>query len=541
VFNTRRWSALAGVCAGAVLLSACGLPPKPRDVSPGHVSTAQPAPPGAAIPEPVSQAPILPPPKPAAPVETYTVVVADVPVRELLFALARDARINVDIHPDIEGSVTINAINQTLPQILERLALQVNLRHELRGDSLVVRPDLPFLKTYRVDYVNMGRETKSTVKVSTQVASGTGASGGNSDSVTTIENASNHQFWETLENSLAAMITEGGGEADGVIISYPETGLVMVRATSRQHEKVQAYLDEVMASAKRQVLIEASIVEVTLSDRYEAGIDWQKLVLDAGLSVATNAPAFATGTNAFTTLFYSNSRSNAAKNDLTVTARLLKQFGDTSVLSSPKLMALNNQTAVIKVVDNRVYFTIDADTTSTQGVVTTTFDTEPHTVPVGLVMNITPQIDDGDAVTLNVRPTISRILGFVNDPNPSLADPMLVGGAITSPVPEIQTREMESVLELRSGQIAVLGGLMQDRVAINTQGTPLLSDIEGFGEFFKFRDNDFTKTELVIFLRATVIRHPSVQTELQAFQQFLPENLPEAKPAPSQLKSLVEE
>src|SRR5207253_7697953 len=152
-----------------------------------------------------------------------------------------------------------------------------------------------------------------------------------------------------------------------------------------------------------------------------------------------------------------NNPNAAVGGSISSTIKLLDAFGKTRVLSSPKLMVLNNQTAVLKVVDNRVYFTVKADTVANQSTSNTTFTTTPYVVPVGFIMNVTPQISEGDMVTLNVRPTVTRIIGFVTDPNPSLAV-----ARVTSQIPETQTREMESVLKVGSGQTAILGGLMID-------------------------------------------------------------------------------
>ena len=123
--------------------------------------------------------PLLPEPSPVEPFERYTVVVNEVPVKELLFALARDAKVNVDIHPDIHGVVTINAVEQTLPQILKRISNQVDMRYEYEGDNLIISQDTPFLRTYKVDYVNLSRETTSTSTVSTQISA---TSGGDAES-----------------------------------------------------------------------------------------------------------------------------------------------------------------------------------------------------------------------------------------------------------------------------------------------------------------------------------------------------------------------
>jgi len=202
------------------------------------------------------------------------------------------------------------------------------------------------------------------------------------------------------------------------------------------------------------------------------------------------------------------------------TIKLLQEFGNTRVLSSPKLMALNNQTALLKVVDNIVYFEVQSQPAivSGGGIVTPpTFNTTAKTVSVGVVMGVTPQINEDGRVTLTVRPTVSRVIRFKNDPNPALT-------SISNPVPEVQTREMESVLQVGTGQTVVLGGLMQDDVTQSREQIPGTDGLAQLGEFFRFRDNRAVKTELVIFLRPTVITNPSLDSdELKMFQRFLPQ------------------
>ena len=171
--------------AAALLIAGCSI--QPMKPSTGHVQAAAPAPAGD-IPEPVRITPILPKPKPAARPETYSVVVNNVKAEELLFALARDAKLNIDIHSGIVGSVTLNAIDQTLQQLLARIAKQVDMRYELDGPNLAVMPDTPYLRNYKIDYVNMQRDTTSAVGTSTQVATpgATGGAGGGNMSTTSI-------------------------------------------------------------------------------------------------------------------------------------------------------------------------------------------------------------------------------------------------------------------------------------------------------------------------------------------------------------------
>jgi len=472
-------------------------------------------------------------------------------VREVLLAMARETRVNFDIHPGIEGRVTLNAIDQTLKQILTRMARQVDMRWEADGQTITVMPDTPYLKNYRVDYVNMSRDVSETAGIATQiiggqVAGGAPASGsGANNSTLNITSTSRHRFWETLEKNVKDMLREtdkqlpegssetfvqnranraattpagitqralgvaGGGTATTTIASgqpgeaqireanefveqrltfreaasvivHPETGIIAVRATSRQHEKVKEFLEQVGLSSKRQVMIEATIVEVTLNNNYQSGVDWSALGLNGlGYSFTQSFIGANLASPPFFQVQYNNPNA-AIGGSISSTVKLLETFGRTRVLSSPRLMVINNQTAMLKVVDNEVYFSIKADTVTNQSTSTTTFTTTQNVVPIGFLMNVTPQISDGDMVTLNVRPTVTKILRFVNDPNPALA-----AARVTSPIPVTQTREMESVLKVGSGQTAVLGGLMVDSFESNRDGLPLASRIPIFGDLVK--------------------------------------------------------
>ena len=353
--KTLRSPFVPVVCS--VLLSACAS--HPVTPSPAHISEPPPA--AGAIPEPVQQSVALPPPKPAAKVATYSVTVHKVPVQSLLFALARDAGLNVDIHPGIDGVVTLNALDQTLPQLLNRIQRQVDMRYEINGETLTVLPDSPEWRNYKVDYVNIARSTASSVNIATQISTTGGgadtssnpvqasqqpvgsanannnsgnnngqsqqnapanngpAANGTNNSTTVVNNRSDNNFWFNLEKNIRDMLRatnlsdnpsdplaalqqaqQGAGAPNGLgqpaavpaldlgaqsrnanrgnsVIVNPEGGLIAVRATSRQHEKIQQFLDVVLGAAKRQVLIEATIIEVKLSDSYQQGINWNSI------------------------------------------------------------------------------------------------------------------------------------------------------------------------------------------------------------------------------------------------------------------------
>ncbi len=502
-----------------MLLTACaGV--RTVDHSVGHIDEA-PAP-AAALDPIVDTPPPLPTPVPVAPVETYSVVVKDVLVTDLLFSLARDAGLDLDIQADGQQTITMNAVDQPLPNILGRIAEQAGLRYELKGNNLIVQSDAPYWYNYRVDYVNVSRHAVGEVGVATQIATSGGtvaeqSSGGQQDrngnlSKTTVSSESSNDFWSSVEQSLSSMLLQGkdpvaaaSPESGNPVIVNSMAGMVTVFASQREHRQVQRYLDKVSASTQRQVLIEMTIVEIELSDRFQAGVDWQRLSDNAG--AGSNGITFNQdmlggnlGTSPFVSLGFNSF--DADGSGISSVVRALQQFGDTKVLSSPKIMALNNQTALLKVVNEEVFFTIELDIREATADIPErrTFTSQIHTVPVGLVLSVTPQISETGYVSLNIRPTISRITGFAIDPAPRLA-----AAEFDNLIPEIQVREIESLLQVLDGRTIVLGGLMQNEVVKSRDGVPGLSRIPKIGGLFSYTTDELVKTELVIFLRPSII------------------------------------
>lgn len=575
-------------------LVACSSLPQ-QSPAPGAHLLAEKLPPignPADIPAPLPISSALARAKPSIPLETFSVEVHEVPVRELLFALARDAKINVDVHPGIAGNVTLSAVEQTLPQLLTRIARQVDLRWEMAGSNLTVMPDTPYLRSYRVDYVNMSRDASGSLSVTTQVASGApGTSASNTsgnNSFARIESTAKNHFWDNLIQNIKDILREtdkllpegsseeteeiqgdttsvdtgskashkaksgssgkkpgtttvsGPGASEvqnrgtrilrrstfreaAAVIVHPETGVLTVRATERQHEKIQEFIDQVMASARRQVLIEATVAEVRLDNGYQQGIDWSRLMAAGatGFSLGQQSAAGSTLNQAGSSNFrigYVNA--DSAIGNISGTIKLLESFGTVKVLSSPKISVLNNQTAVLKVVDNVVYFTVKADITpgnqNSNPVVV--FTSTVNSVPVGFVMNVTPQISAADAVVLNVRPSISRQIGSVADPNPNLAQ-----ANVQSLIPIIRTREMESVLRIENGSTAVMGGLMEDARSAQDDTVPGLNRLPMLGSLFASRNDSVSKTELVIFLRPTVVHDASLNGDYRELREQLPD------------------
>ena len=308
------------------------------------------------------------------------------------------------------------------------------------------------------------------------------------------------------------------------VIANPETGVITVRATSRQHEKVQEFLDQVVSSARRQVLIEATIAEVQLSDNYQQGIDWSRVRFDRlGFSLIQEASGkISSPPSSLFQLKYENPGSRLG--NISATASLLEAFGNVKVLSSPRLSVLNNQTAVLKVVDNNVYFTVSSNTNQNQTQTIITFTTTVHSVPVGFVMNVTPQISENDTVLLNIRPTLSRVIGVATDPNPALKAGTNTGldKDIVNEIPIIRSREMESMIKVDNGNIAVMGGIMEDVLDNTDNAVPGLSRIPLVGNLFTHRNDTRRKTELVVFLRPVVVKDASIQGDYAEYRNQLP-------------------
>lgn len=604
--SCARAALRAGVCAGfGIAVVGCGTLPVAR--TDGHLKNT--APPevvttvdggrvSSAVPQPVRQVPLPPPPMARVEEVKYSVTVDKVAAQELLFAISRDTKVNIDVYPGIEGRVTLNAIDQTLKQILTRISNQILMRWEVDGPNIVVRPDTPYLHLYTVDYINMRRESTGVIGVQTQVVGPTGATaatGGQNSSSLRLDNKVTNDFWTTLEKNIRDMLLEedkfidrnrrvnqalenrtqssqnsidarGSGsagstinsaalgdatagkgdqsvqgsaaanqtagslsvsslqdlkEANPVIVNR-ETGTISVRANSRVHAKIADFINHLIGSSSRQVLIEATVVEVVLNDKYQSGVDWSALGLQ-GLGY-TFKQSF-TGANLQESPFFSLSYRNpnaAAGGDISSTVKLLNSFGNTRVLSSPKIMTLNNQTAVMRVVENNIYFSVQSTVTpgnSLSGATATiSYNTTPNVVPEGFVMNVTPQISGNDMINLNIRPSVTRITSYVNDPNPDLGR-----AGVISRIPVIQTREFETMMRVASGQTAVLGGLMQDSFQTSRDGLPILARVPVLGDAVSYRNDSGKKSELVVFIRALVIREASVDADLSDYKKYLPD------------------
>jgi general secretion pathway protein D len=451
--------------------------------------------------------------------------------------------------------------------VVKRISEIAGLRYKFEEDSVRVELDTPYQKTYKVDYLSYIRKNKSTIKNDVSVVTGNGAgTGSNFSSESTSEadfwkemNEGIAQILGVVAGSgqmvtsadpqvtaveptaapVAPVVTENADGTTTVTTAPPQAtlqvaplpavgasgssstaapvqantfsinkqaGMISVIATDRQHQEIADYLNEVRRSTTAQVLIEAKVLEVTLNDEYAAGINWSNIDIgDTALSFA-NAGTLARPFMSGETTAVSNLNISILGNDASAVVDALSRFGTVHALASPRLTVLNNQAAALNVATNQVYFEIDVDVSTTDAGTQTTVDSEIRNVPEGVLINVQPSIDlDNQSVSMAVRPTITRITEYKEDPGVAFVVAAAGGGDISSQIPVVNVQEMDSVIKVGSGQAVVMGGLLQDRSESSERGVPVLSEIPILGNAFKNHSDRVQKTELVIFLKATIV------------------------------------
>ena len=489
--------------------------------------------------------------------ETFSFRLENIPASQILELLSTELNLGYDMDSCGEAPVSIVGRNMPLQQVIESLEFQAQASVTVDGTQLSMRCETDQLRVYMLDYLSIARQMNDSSSLSSAIAGNPRElperrETGNRSELQ-LTNTQQHNLWQNIELQIEQIIqaqvkpielstkerlvdededraysnsrlqsnnrarpnlrsaTQVSSERrditttrketrSGRVIANPESGTVSVIAKSSQHRRVSRWLEQVQRRVDKQIVIEAVITEISLNDRYERGIDWN-ILRQNGVTAGLAVQGLNLG-NPVLTLGALRSTDNTGAS---VVLRLLEEFGRTSVLSSPRVVTMNQQAAVLKVIDNRVYFTTDVQTSApTQNSPAfSTFTTQVQTVPVGFLMTVTPQIADNNAIQLRVRPTLSRIVGFVQDPNPALQQLNIV-----SRVPEVQTRELESILRLKSGEMALLGGLRQK------EHNGLNRDIPDSPELLNPLSQSASRSEnhieLVVLLKATVLDSASI-------------------------------
>lgn len=459
--------------------------------------------------------------------------------------LGIDMQVAEPLHTKV---VSFSATQKPFIDILENLCSIAKLRYRINGGLLFVEPDTCFSRSYNVQFLNFVRSSENRISSGTDIfshsvagygcipegipAEGAYRTTGENGSNTSVSMNSQNDFWKEVEINLRTLLNveespsspSAPHNSASSFSIHRQAGMISVWGTSEQHFRVKEYLDALRKAVSSQILIEAKVVEVDLHDHFKSGIDWGLLSHEH----SSQKDDFFGGRN-FTQCL--EEKGSAPISNLNVTSgfiqytaqfsggltailKTLQHFGSTRTLSSPRLTVMNNQSAVLKVARNHVYFKLNYSkhlyTKNDHEDISVGSDIQ--TVPIGLVMSVQPAIDPvNKSVILFLRPTISRMVNAVEDPSVAIASQNYSKGhdkntsIPTSKIPVIEVKEIDSVLRLKDNEVAILGGLMETHSTHDRYKNPLLGDVPIVKEAFSSLKKEDTVTEVVILIRVKIL------------------------------------
>lgn len=457
-------------------------------------------------------------------------------------SLVQGTPFNIVIHPNVSGLISLQLKDVTLDDVLDVVDDVYGYSTTRKGNIIQVFPATLRTDIIPVDYLHLQRQGVSLTSITTGSITNTNNSTSANDEVnvsedvstttggTTIKTSSESDFWQQLEKVVRGMI--GHGEGRNVMIS-PQAGLISVRAFPNELREVKQFLGISQQRLVRQVVLEAKIMEVTLNDSYQQGINWQNITRSIGGTniaigstpiVNTAAIAALPGGNAISDLLGGQTNITISDGNFTSVLSFLETQGDLNVLSSPRVTAANNQKAVIKVGGDE-YFVTNVSSSNVSGDNSTAApDIELTPFFSGISLDVTPQIDDQGGVLLHVHPTVVDIKNEIK-----AVDLGEKFGVYQLPLAKSTIRESDSIIHARSGDVVVIGGLMKTVMTDQVSKVPLLGDIPLVGNLFRNINKVKQKTELVILLKPTVISDQTWQKEIERSRALVDEWFPEDK------------
>lgn len=459
----------------------------------------------------------------------FNIAANNVDANDFFNALAEQHRVSVAVHPDVSGSISLNLRQATLKDSLAALSQLYGYGIEHKNGVYQIYPNGVRTRTFNVNYLMLTRQGQSQTAISGSNLSNSDSDSGSTSSndATRISTESTNDFWSDLESALSRLI---GSKDDRVVVTNPQAGLVSVRANPSELALVEDFLSQAERQLKRQVILEARIVEVELNDGYEQGIDWQRL------SRGTDAPSNAATSEKFLNplssltnlggsfLAFTDNLYSFTDGNFSAVLQLLNTQGEVNTLSNPRVTTSNNQKAVIKVGTDEYFvtnFTLETTTNNTGSTQAPDIELKPFFS--GISLDVTPQISDDNKVLLHIHPTVSEVTDGAKRINFGNA-----GGEVILPLARSTVRESDTIVEARSGEMIIIGGLMQEKQKKIESGIPLLSDIPFFGNLFKKRSLASKKSELVIMLRPVVVAENTWKEELQRSRDLLDKWYPES-------------
>lgn len=560
----RHTSLLALAVAGGLLAGCQSAPPHAtydaikREVATASAASRGPAPiedavASALLPPSTSLARELPKARPALE-ERFNVSFNNVSAQQFFRSIVAGTRYNMLVHPDVAGNISANLKDVTLQETLEAVREMYGYDYKIDGSRITIRPLTMQTRMFHVNYLIGSRRGSSNLRVSsTSVANaGTtnnggqeggqqnqnlpnngnngnngngGATQGDSTDVNTL---STNDFWVDLKAAIEAIV--GSKEGGRSVVISPQSGVLVIRAMPDELRNVDMYLKATQLSVDRQVILEAKILEVELNDQFQSGINWASFAsinsshgnrISTGLIAPGAAlaplpytggqpPLIANGQGlAASTGFSLSNAANAAgalfgfafqTNNFAALISLLEQQGSVHVLSSPRIAAVNNQKAVLKIGTDEFFVTGVTTTTNsnaTGNTVTPSVTLQPFFS--GVVLDVTPQIDDKGNILLHVHPSVSQVTTITKGIDLGSA------GSLTLPLAASSTSELDSIVRGRDGQVVAIGGLMRQASTDDTSQLPGAGRVPVLGALFRNKNKVNQKRELVVLIKPTIV------------------------------------
>ncbi|MCX5811455.1 MAG: secretin N-terminal domain-containing protein [Proteobacteria bacterium] len=453
------------------------------------------------------------------PKEVFSFSLRDADVKDVLRAISKQTNYNIIIEPDVKGVCTVDLKNVTLNKAIEYILEPLNYSFKIEDRSIYVSKPKIEMRIFTLNYITLNKTgigfisgATSTGRTTTQaggtvtgstsgaVSGGTGATtatGGGSANIV-VSTGTESDLWRDIENNIKNFLSP-----EGKFILNRQASVIMVMDYPKSLKNIALFLETVEGTVQRQVMIEAKIVEVMLTEESKEGINWSligaqwqgfALNIEQALVVPQtklfNIPKIDDLTKLNAPEQYVRFGVGRGRFDSFID--LLRTQGKINIVSSPKIATLNNQRAVIKVATEDVFF--ETTTTVTSGSPAVTTQT-PKYVTIGLVLDVVPQIDNQGNIVMNIHPMLTEKL--------RTAESTVGGTKVTAPV--LSVREVDTLVKVREGESIIIGGLIKDFSTSDEQGVKGLMSIPGLGNFFKTQTNTSYRTELVIFLTPRII------------------------------------